>query len=105
MKGIREALRKPEADEKREIGIAERMECSGNKILFVVKIGGQSVKLKAKSPQDVKIAILTAVGNGMQIGCGVKFPPIPAVITYRQNGKDGEIVAVEFVPESFKLEN
>ena len=105
MQGIREALRKPEAGEKREIGIAERIECSGNKILFVVKIGGQSIKLKAKSPQDVKIAILTAVGDGMQIGCGVKFPPIPAVITYRQNGKEGEIIAVEFVPESFKLEN
>jgi Protein of unknown function (DUF1570) len=102
---IREALRKPEAGEKREQGIAERIECSGNKILFVVKIGGESIKLKAKSPQDVKIAILTATGDGMQIGCGVKFPPIPAIITYRQNGKEGEIVAIEFVPESFKLEN
>ncbi len=85
------------------MGTVEKIECTGNSIFFLVKTDTQSLKLKAKSPQDVKIGAVTPDISGLQIGCGVKFPPIPAVITYRPNGKDGEIVAVEFVPKSFKL--
>jgi hypothetical protein len=104
LQGIRDALRKPKDGEKREMGILEKIECSGNKIFFFAKTDTQSLKLSAKSPQDVAIAAFTPELGSMQMGCGVKFPPIPAVITYRLNGKDGEIVAVEFVPKSFKLE-
>jgi Protein of unknown function (DUF1570) len=103
MQSVREALRKPQDGEKREIGILEKIECSGNKIFFFAKIDAKSLKLSAKSPQDVKIAAFTPEAGGMQIGCGVKFPAIPAIITYRE--KEGEIKAVEFVPKSFKLEN
>ncbi len=105
MQGIREALRKPEAGEKREIGIVEKIECSGNALFFLVKFETESLKLKAKSPQDVKFNTFTPDIGGMQIGCGTKFPPIPAIVTYRPKDKAGEIVAVEFVPKSFKLEN
>ncbi len=105
MQGIREALRKPEAGEKREIGIVEKIECSGNAVFFLVKFETESLKLKAKSPQDVKFNTFTPDIGGMQIGCGTKFPPIPAIVTYRPKDKAGEIVAVEFVPKSFKLEN
>jgi hypothetical protein len=105
LEGIREALRKPLDGEKRELGTVEKIECSGKDIFFLVKTDSQSLKLKAKSPQDVRINAFTPDIGGLQLGCGAKFPAIPAVITYRPNGKDGEIVAVEFVPKSFKLEN
>lgn len=102
--GIKQAMRTPLDGEKRALGLIEKIECSGNSIIFVAKIGTQTLKLKAKSPQDVKIMAFTSDIGGMQFGCGVKPPPVAAVITYRPKDKDGEIVALEFVPPSFKLE-
>jgi tetratricopeptide (TPR) repeat protein len=108
MEGIKNALRQPQAGEKREIGSVEKIECGNNSVTFVVNIGGQSLKLKTKSPQDVKMMAFTPEASGLQFNCGVKFPPISTIITYRPNadgkGKtNGEIVALEFVPKSFKL--
>lgn len=101
---IKQALRTPLDGEKREIGVVERIECSNNSIFFIAKIGTQTLKLKAKSPQDVKIMTFTSDAGGLQFGCGVKLPPLPAVITYRPKDKDGEMVALEYVPKSFKLD-
>ena len=105
---IAAALRQPQEGEKREIGVVEKIECSGQNVFFHVKTETQALKLKASSPQSVKIAAFTPEVAQMQIGCGVKMPPIPAVISYRPNGdakakQNGEILAVEFVPKSFKL--
>ena len=90
---------------KRALGTVEKIECGNGSITFLVKIDAQGLKLKAKSPQDVKIAVSTPDAGGIQLGCGAKLPPIPVVITYRPKDKDGgEAVALEFVPKSFKLE-
>jgi len=102
--GIRQALRKPLDGEKRELGFIEKIECSNNAVFFFARLGTQTLKLKAKSPQDVKMAAFTPDAGGMQFGCGVKLPPIPTIITYRPKDKDGEMVALEFVPKSFTLE-
>lgn len=104
LEGIKQSLRTPLADETRAMGIVEKIECSGNSFIFITRIGAQTLKLKAKSPQDVKIMSFTPEAGGMQFGCGVKPPPIQAVITYRPKGKDGEIVSIEYVPKSFTLE-
>lgn len=106
--GIKNALRKPEAGEQRELAYPEKIECSGRSIFFIVKSGEKVLKLKTDAPQNVRIASFTQIGS-MQFGCGVKFPQLPAVVTFRPSAdaKDkvsGEIVAVEFVPEGFKLD-
>lgn len=104
LEGIKQNLRTPLAGETRALGIVEKIECSGNSIFFVTRIGAQTLKLKAKSPQDVKIMSFTAEAGGLQFGCGVKLPPLQAIITYRPKDKDGEMVAIEYVPKSFTLE-
>ncbi len=105
LEGIKQALRTPLDGEKREIGIIEKIECGNNTMTFVAKVGTQTLKLKTKSMQGVKIISFTPDAGQMQFGCGAKIPPIPAVITYRPKDKDGgEIVALEFVPKSFKLD-
>jgi len=105
LESIKQALRTPLDGETRVLGIVDKIECSNNSIFFFAKIGIQSLKLKAKSPQDVKIMSFTPDSGGLQFGCGVKLPPVPAVITYRPKDKDGgEMIALEFVPKSFKLE-
>jgi hypothetical protein len=103
------ALRQPQEGDKREIGIVEKIECSGQNVFFLVKTESGNLRLKASSPQNVRFAAFTPEVPQMQIGCGAKMPPIPAVVTYRPNREakakqNGEIVAVEFVPESFKLQ-
>jgi len=104
LEGIRQNLRTPLEGEKRELGFLERIECGNNSVAFVVRIGERTLKLKAKSPKDVKIMSFTPDAAGLQMGCGVNPPPIPVVITYRPKDFDSEIVALEFVPKSFKLE-
>lgn len=105
---IRNLLKKPEAGEKQELMIPEKIECSGRSVFFVVKSGSQILKLKTESPQSVKLIAYTQKVGPMQMGCGVKLPSVPAVVTYRppSDGKgksDGEILALEFVPEGFEL--
>lgn len=105
LENIKQNLRTPLDGEKREIGIVDKIECSNNSIVFFARIGIQTLKLKAKSPQDVKIMSFTPDAGGLQFGCGVKLPPLPVVITYRPKDKDGgEMIALEFVPKSFKLD-
>lgn len=105
--GIKESLRELQSGEKQEIGIVEKIECFKNEMIFRVKIGEQSLSLKTNSPNDVSITYFTRDAAGMQFGCGIKPPPIKAVITFRPDKKDsnkGEIVALEFVPKDFELE-
>jgi tetratricopeptide (TPR) repeat protein len=104
LRGISENLRRPEAGEQRQLGVVEKIECGGNTVTFLVKTEIAALKLKTKSMQSVRMAAFTPDAAQMQFGCGVKPPPIPAVITYRPNKDGGEIVALEFVPKSFKLE-
>ena len=106
--GIKSMLRKPEAGEKQQLVFPDKIECSGKSIFFIVKAGEQILKLKTDAPQNVRIAAFTDSAGGLQLGCGVKLPSLPAVVTYRPSAdaKDkshGEIVALEFVPEGFEL--
>jgi hypothetical protein len=39
----------------------------------------------------------------VEVGCRAQLPSLPAVITFRQNGNDRELIAVEFVPSYYKL--
>ena len=106
--GIKNAMRQPQDGERREIGIAEKIECGGKSVVFIVKTETQVLKLKTDSPQNLKIAAFTPEVGTMQFGCGAKLPAVPAVVTFRPSAdaKDkiqGEIIALEFVPQGFKL--
>lgn len=106
LENIRQALRAPLEGETRVLGIIEKIECGGNSaVTFFAKTETQTLKLKTKSMQTVKLTSFTPDASQMQFGCGMKPAPFPAVITYRPKDKDGgEIVALEFVPKSFKLD-
>lgn len=108
LNAISKVLRQPQEGDKREIGIVEKLECSGKNMFFYIKTETQSLKLSTSTPQSVRFAAFTPEIGQMQIGCGAKMPNVPAVITYRPNtdtkaNQNGEIIAVEFVPKSFKL--
>lgn len=105
---IKNSLRQPQDGERREIVTPEKIECGGKSVIFIVKTETQTLRLKTDSPQNLKIAAFTPDVGQMQLGCGAKLPALPAVVTFRPSGdaKDkvqGEIIALEFVPQGFKL--
>ncbi|MGB7203403.1 MAG: tetratricopeptide repeat protein [Pyrinomonadaceae bacterium] len=109
MQALRDAVRKPLADEKRDIGYLEKLECSNKKTFFQLRTANGVVKLLGSSPESVKITFYTPDLGGLQIGCGMKAVEFPAVFTYTDKPDSktkaaGEIISLEFMPRTFTLE-
>ncbi len=109
MQQIKKAMRQPSADEKREIGLIEKIECTDKAMFFHLKTQTQTFKLAAVSPQSIQMRAFTPEAAQIQFGCNLKQVDIPVVFTYKENSdpkakSNGEIVALEFVPKSFILE-
>lgn len=107
-KALKNAMRKPEPGEKREIGRLEKIECNNKGQFFYMKTDSQTFKFSA-IPQKLQIRGFTAEIEQVEFGCGLKSLDVPAVFTYIEDpkGKDktnGEIVSIEFVPKSFTLD-
>jgi tetratricopeptide (TPR) repeat protein len=102
------SMRKPLEGETRLIGRIEKVECSSKDVSFVIRTPTAVIKLKAPAPSEMKIISYTPDAGGLSFGCGVSYPTLPAVVTYRANqdkkGKNaGELVALEFVPQAYQL--
>lgn len=107
IESIKNALRQPQAGEIRQTGMLEKIECDKNGQYFVFKSGTQLVKLK--SPQGLQIKTFVPDVGGMSFECGMGQFNANAVITYKpptdkKAKHNGDLVALEFVPNSFKLE-
>lgn len=106
---INRQLVKPDADEKREMGYLEQIECTTNGRYFYMRTGAKSLRLFASSPAAVKIRLFTRELEGMQFGCVMKPIDVPAVFIYKEipnarSQSDGEIISIDFVPRSFRLD-
>ena len=104
-KAINNALRKPANGEQRILGYLTAIEC-GKSQVFVVRGEKQTVKLVEM--QGLQMTAFTPEMNQQQIGCGVRKPENLVLATYRpkpdaKSKTDGEIVALEFMPKTFKL--
>ena len=109
MTQIKNRMRQPSADEKRELGLIEKVECNGKRIFFYLKTDTQPLKLSASSFEAIKMQAFTPDVEGVQFGCNLKQLDVAVVFTYKHNSdpkakSNGEIVALEFVPKSFILE-
>jgi tetratricopeptide (TPR) repeat protein len=109
---LNEALRKPQAGEKRVIGFLTNIDCNDKGVDFTVRPQDQSITqvLKFNAIEFKKVFLRTFAPDieGRQIDCGIRQPPSFVVATYRQeidakSKINGEIVALEFVPKDFKL--
>lgn len=106
MESLRRQLRQPQEGETRDLGIIDKIECDKNGMYFVMKSETQLLKLKA--PQGLPMRAYSPEISGVQFGCGMKQFDVPAVFTYKTIGDkkakiNGELVSMEFVPKSFKL--
>ena len=102
-------LRKPQKGEQRVQGFLDRVDCTPGKILFLIDALGQRLTLHASRLERVRF-ITFAEGVGREMTCGQRRPPNPVIVTYlpvkdTRTRIDGEMVAVEFVPPGFQLQN
>ncbi len=102
-------LRKPQKGEQRVQGLLDRVDCTPGKILFLIDAFGQRLTLHASRLERVRFVTFTE-GIGREMTCGQRRPPNPVVVTYlpakdARARIDGEMVAVEFVPPGFQLQN
>ncbi len=109
IKSIADNLRKPAAGEMRELGFIDRSECTNKGIFFYIKSGDRTLKLTNEKPQAMFMRSYTQEVENLQFGCGMKSIEIPVVFVYKPStdakGKvAGDLVSLEFVPASFRLE-
>ncbi len=104
---IHDALRKPLEGERRVQGLLTRVECDAKGILFHIKVGERTLKMRSSDFNGIHILAFTSEAGG-EITCGLRKPESAVVVTYRPTtdarvNADGSIVALEFVPANFKL--
>ena len=100
---IEERLRPAGTGELRALVTPEKLECSAGKIILTAKgVDGPEV-FQAPIAGGFEAVSYNPDAGIVEVGCRAQLPSLPAVITYRQNGNDRELVAVEFVPNFYKL--
>ncbi len=109
MEHIRESLRKPNPGEKREMAFIEKSECSNKGMFFYFKTPTQILKLSNPTTKKLEMRAFTQDVEHLQMGCGMKAVEIPVIITYtempdKKSKANGELIALEFVPKSFVLQ-
>lgn len=110
MSSINDALRKPEANEKRVLGALATIECGAKGIVYTVKLEAEILKLTSADFQSLLLFGYGVDPQNMEIGCGTLKKEVFGVITYRpkidaKTKTTGEVVAIELVPKDFKLLN
>ena len=104
---LREALRKPQADETQVQGLLVRIDCDAKGITFIVQVGERMLKLTTTSFEDVDITSFSP-DAGHEIDCGPRQPENNVIVAYVPASDaraitNGVAKSIEFVPEDFKL--
>ncbi len=107
LNAIRQALRQPQEGETRLEGTIEKIECDKNGMFFFMKTGTQTIKLK--STNALQIRGFTSDIEQVQFGCGLKGFDAPTIFIFKESvdkktKSNGEIISIEVVPKSFKLD-
>jgi hypothetical protein len=89
------------------LGFLLRIDCDAKGVTFIIKVGEQTLKLRAVDLNDVQFTSFTAEISG-DITCGARKTPDHIVVTFRPAKEartkfNGEPVSIEFVPKDFEL--
>ena len=106
LEALARSLRKPEPGEVRVIGTLQKIECGRKYASYLINSGGKRLTLKNDPDVAIHIVTYTRDLDGAEFRCGSGPYSTKAVVTFKPgNDKklDGNIIALEFVPESFEL--
>jgi tetratricopeptide (TPR) repeat protein len=105
---LREVLRPPRDGETQLQATLLRIECDAKGIVFVVKSGERTLRLRTATFDGMEITTYNPDVKA-DITCGIRKPEDPVVVCFipqvdKRNRTDGLIKSVEFVPASFRLQ-
>ena len=103
IKNLEARLRQPDVGERRLVGIPEKFECVEGNFVLGLRTGDSVSIFKVEIAKKFFVRSLTPEAGVVEIGCRVGLPSVNAVVTYREIDGGRELVAVEFVPKSFRL--
>jgi tetratricopeptide (TPR) repeat protein len=103
IKNLEARLRQPETGERRLVGVPEGFECIDGNFVLGLRSGDAISVFKVETAKKFFIRSLTPEAGVIELGCRSALPAVNAVVTYRENAGVRELVAVEFVPRSFRL--
>jgi len=108
LRSMNEALRKPAADEKRVIGIIQKIECKGSTITYTIKADSETFALTSKDFEALNVNSFIQEANSIAIGCGEDLSALTALITYKEKmvpkaAWRGDLLSLEFVPKTFRI--
>ncbi|HEX8709908.1 MAG TPA: tetratricopeptide repeat protein [Pyrinomonadaceae bacterium] len=98
-------LKKLRFEGEQACGMLVRVECAEDGVTLFVETGDGLLRLHKESLNRIRFVTYTAEIRG-QVGCGLREPANPVLVTYRpaknaSQSFDGEVVAVEFVPKDW----
>ncbi|HEY0431572.1 MAG TPA: tetratricopeptide repeat protein [Pyrinomonadaceae bacterium] len=104
---LREALRKPNANETQTQGTLVKIECEAKGMVFVVKVEDRLLRLRAANFEALDITTYSSDSGG-EITCGPRKLENNVIVAYTPSKDprakaDGVVTSVEFVPTDFKL--
>lgn len=84
------------------------IECAETGVILFIDTGERTLRLRRDAFSNIRFVSYTTEIKG-RLGCGLRMPPVPVLVTYRLEKKgaaksDGEVIAVEFVPEEWGRE-
>jgi tetratricopeptide (TPR) repeat protein len=101
---ITEKLRAPQDGETREIGVIEKINCAGKSVVVNAVSAGKKLRLFSNSPQGVNVAWFSQKASQISLACDATPLAANALLTFkRTSDEDGELKALEFVPDNFAL--
>jgi len=102
---ISQNLRKPLKGEERIVGTIQKVECTTTGITFNVLSDGQAYRFAHPALGRVSLNWFTVASSQLSIGCGSGPLSATSILTIsratRSEGVDGELKAIEFVPDGF----
>ena len=101
---ISEKLRVAYKDESRVVMTLEKIDCDGKSVTVTAATSGKRFKFFSATPENVRVAWFSAAASQVPLVCGRKLAA-NAVITFRpaNNSTDGDLIALEFVPDGFSF--
>jgi hypothetical protein len=83
------------------------IECEDGAVVLHVEAAGRALRLTAEALNRVRFITYTAAVKTGQLTCGPRELAAPVLVTYRprrdaRSAFDGEVEAVEFIPEDWK---
>ncbi len=108
IESLNTTLRRANPDEKRFLGRLTNIECREKQVIFSISADDGVLQLTTASLENLRLISFEPEFVNSEFGCGAVRKENLAVVTYRPGavGKSkiaGEIVAVEFVPKTFRF--